>query len=229
MKIKSLSIFIFLYNEAENIQQVIENTALFLKNHVEDAELIVINDGSSDNSKEVLTDLQKNYQFTLINHETNLGIGHALKNGYQVASKDFVVGVPGDGQFDVMELLEIKEWNFDRFYSFYREQKGYNWYRNSLTQFNLLLNRLFLKNSLKDVNWIKVYSKNQIAEANPELNSSLIESEISSKLIKRGYIFEEISSTYLPRNSGVPKGGNIKTVSKAFIEMFHLVRIVRKF
>ena len=229
MKIKSLSIFVFLYNEKGNIAQLLESLNFFVTNHVEDGELIVINDGSNDGSKDVLANLQNNYQFTLINHETNLGIGHALKNGYQSSTKDFVVGVPGDGQFNVMEILEIKEWNFDRFYSFYREQKGYNWYRNSLTQFNLLLNRLFLKNSLKDVNWIKVYSKKQLVEANPELNSSLIESEISSKLIKRGYIFEEISSTYLPRNSGVPKGGNIKTVSKAFIEMFHLVRIVRKF
>lgn len=197
--------------------------------NVEDGELIVINDGSSDGSKEALIHYKSQFQFTLINHKTNLGIGHALKNGYQTATKDFVVGVPGDGQFDVMELLEIKEWNFDRFYSFYREQKGYNWYRNSLTQFNLLLNRLFLKNSLKDVNWIKVYSKKQLVEANPELNSSLIESEISSKLIKRGYKFEEIPSAYLPRNFGVPKGGSLRTVSKAFVEMFHLIQLVRKY
>lgn len=229
MKIKSLSIFIFLYNEAENIQHVIENTAQFLRNYVKDAELIVINDGSSDSSKEVLADLQNNYQFTLINHESNLGIGHALRNGYQNATKDFVVGVPGDGQFDVMELLEIKEWDLDRFYSFYREQKDYNWYRSSLTRFNLLLNRLFLKNRLKDVNWIKVYSKKQLVEANPELNSSLIESEISSKLIKKGYNFKEIPSEYLPRNFGVPKGGSLRTVSKAFVEMFHLIQLVRKY
>ena len=75
----------------------------------------------------------------------------------------------------------------------------------------------------------KVYSKKQLVEANPELNSSLIESEISSKLIKRGYKFEEIPSAYLPRNFGVPKGGSLRTVSKALVEMFHLIQLVRKY
>ncbi len=229
MKIKSLSIFIFSFNEAEAIQMVVEKANHFLKNNVDDGELIVINDGSTDGSKEELIRLQNDYNFTLINHETNLGIGNALKNGYQTASKKFVVGIPGDGQFNVLELLEIKNWNTNVFYSFYREEKGYNWYRSCLTKGNLFLNRLLLKNRLKDVNWIKVYSKQQLLEAAPELNSSLIESEISSKLIKRGYVFEEIPSLYLPRNSGIPKGGNIKTVSKAFVEMFHLIQIVKRF
>ncbi len=229
MKIKSLSIFIFSFNEAEAIQMVVEKSNHFLKNNVDDGELIVINDGSTDGSKEELIRLQNDYNFTLINHETNLGIGNALKNGYQTASKEFVVGIPGDGQFNVSELLEIKNWNTNTFYSFYRMEKRYNWYRSFLTKGNLFLNQLLLKNRLKDVNWIKVYSKKQLQEANPELNSSLIESEISSKLIKKGYVFEEIPSTYLPRNFGVSKGGNIKTVSKAFIEMFHLVQIVKKF
>lgn len=229
MKIKSLSIFVFLYNEGDVIQRVVEQTHHFLKMHVEDGELIVINDGSSDLSKEILTSLQSKLDYVLVNHETNLGIGHALKKGYQTATKDFVVGVPGDGQFDIMELLDIKTWNENKFYSFYREKKGYNWYRSFLTKFNLFLNRIFLNNSLKDVNWIKVYSKIQLIEAEPALNSSLIESEVSSKLIKRGYEFEEIPSVYLNRDFGVPKGGNIKTVTKALVEMVHLIKIVRKF
>src|SRR5690554_3065692 len=107
-----------------------------MTNHVEDGELIVINDGSTDGSEEELIRLKKQFKFILINHKTNLGIGHALKNGYQTSTKNFVVGVPGDGQFNVMELLEIENWDTNTFYSFFREDKGYNWYRSFLTNIN---------------------------------------------------------------------------------------------
>lgn len=229
MKIKSLSIFIFLYNEVDNLKKLIESVACFLKENVEDGELIIINDGSTDGSLELLLELQKSYIFQLINHDINLGIGSALKNGYNQSTKEFIVGIPGDGQFDIAELLLIKKWDNQTFYSFYREEKNYNWYRSLLTAFNKFLIRNFLKNKLKDVNWIKVYSKKQLLSTNPQLKSSLIESEISSKLIKKGYTFEELPSNYYPRTSGKPKGGNIFTVSKALLEMLKLIRIVRKF
>lgn len=229
MKIKSLSIFIFAYNEGGNLLAVIEKCALFLQQYVIDGELIVINDGSTDNTSLLLNTTAKKYSFKCIEHPTNLGIGRALKNGYQQATKDFVVGVPGDGQFNIEELLLIKEWDEQKFYSFYRAKKNYNYYRSFLTAFNKFLIQKFIKNDLKDVNWIKVYSKKHLIIANPELESSLIESEISSKLIKKGCKFVEIPSNYYPRITGESKGGNIFTVSKAFFEMLKLINIVKKF
>ena len=229
MKIKSLSIFIFAFNEGENIASVIEKCALFIQTYVIDGELIVINDGSTDNTSLILNKLSKKYTFKCIEHSINLGIGRALKNGYSHAKKDFVVGVPGDGQFDIEELLLIKEWNEQKFYSFYREQKSYNYYRSFLTAFNKFLIKKLIKNNLKDVNWIKVYSKKHLILANPQLESSLIESEISSKLIKKECKFVELPSNYYPRIAGEPKGGNIYTVSKAFFEMLKLIKIVQKF
>lgn len=229
MKIKNLSIFIFAYNEAGNLPKVVESTVDFINSHVENGELIVVNDGSTDNSLAVLQDLSEHYSFRLINHEANMGIGLALTSGYSFATKEWVVGIPGDGQFNINELLEIKEWNENTFYSFYRKQKDYDWYRSFLTSFNKLLISLTLNNKLKDVNWIKVYSKKQLELANPTMKSSLIESEISSKLIKRGYFYDEIPSEYCLRMAGTPKGGNIHTVTKALLEMLKLINVVRKF
>ena len=229
MKIRSLSIFIFAYNESGNLSTVIENCDLFLKQYVADGELIVINDGSTDNTSLILNSVAKKYTFKCIEHSINLGIGRALKEGYEYATKDFVVGVPGDGQFDIKELLLIKEWDDQKFYSFYRAQKNYNYYRSFLTAFNKFLIRKLIQNDLKDVNWIKVYSKKHLILANPQLESSLIESEISSKLIKKGCKFVELPSNYYPRIMGKSKGGNIYTVSKAFFEMLKLIKIVQKF
>ncbi len=229
MRIKSLSIFIFAYNEANNLLKVISEANNFLINNVDDFELIVINDCSTDSTLELLTEFQKEISFNLINHTKNAGIGGALKTGYSESLKQRVVGIPGDGQFNIEELLLIKNWDENEFYSFHREDKNYNWFRAFLTNFNLFLIKNVLKNKLKDVNWIKVYTKKQLEESNPELNSSLIESEISSKLIRRGYQFVEFPSEYRSRISGKSKGGNIFTVTKAFIEMLKLIKVVRSF
>lgn len=229
VKINQLSIFIFSFNETKNIKRVVESVSDFLEKNVIDSELIIINDGSTDNTEQVLKELMKTKAFRLINHETNLGIGQALRSGYQESTKKFVVAIPGDGQFDVNELLLIQNWNSDSFYSFYRNEKKYGFHRSFLTWFNKVLIKNVLHNNLKDVNWIKVYSKKQLDFAAPVLKSSLIESEISSKLIKAGYQYVEIPSNYLPRVSGKSKGGNLYTVSKALKEMLKLIYIVKKF
>lgn len=226
MKIKSLSIFVFSYNEADNLRRLIPVINMFLADNVVDGELIIVNDGSVDDTEGVLEDYKSEPNVRIIHHEKNKGIGEALKSGYRTAKKEWIVGVPGDGQFDVEELLNIKEWRNDYFYAFYRPQKKYNWYRNFLTKFNLFINRFFLKNPLQDVNWIKVYSRNQINDISIKLNSSLIESEISSKLLRKGFLYKELPSKYLERKNGQPKGGNLKTVSKAFFEMLKLIRII---
>lgn len=229
VKISQLSIFIFSFNETKSIKRVVESASDFLHENVIDSELIIINDGSTDDTHIVLEELLKTIAFRLINHEVNLGIGQALRSGYQASTKKFVVAIPGDGQFDVNELLLIQNWNIDNFYSFYRNEKKYSYQRSFLTWFNKILIKKVLNNSLKDVNWIKVYSKKQLELASPVLKSSLIESEISSKLIKAGYQYVEIPSNYLPRVSGKSKGGSFYTISKALKEMLKLIFVVKKF
>ena len=227
----TLSIIVFCYNEESTIKKVVLDALEFLiREDINDNEVIIVNDGSTDKSKILLEELSNEYsQLKIINHQVNLGIGMALKTGYKEASKQFIVAIPGDGQFDTTDLKKIKKWDVNKFYCFYRKDKNYNSYRNFLSGFNLFLNSIFINNRLKDVNWVKVYTKSQLTNARPQLNSSLIESEISSKLIKKGYQYEELPSNYLPRIGGKSKGGNFKTVSKALFEMIKLIYIIKKY
>jgi glycosyltransferase involved in cell wall biosynthesis len=225
------SIILFCYNEEKTIEQVVLSVIDFIKTHENtDSEIIIVNDGSSDKSSDIINELgKKNKIIKVINHSKNLGIGKALMTGYENAKKEFVCAVPCDGQFDVRELNKIDNIEDNIFYSFYRENKNYNFYRNSLSFINYCLNRYLLSNRLKDVNWIKVYKRQHIELINIQLVSSLVESEISSKLIKKGVRFKEFPSHYLPRIGGKPKGGNIKTVSKALYEMIKLIYVVWKY
>jgi glycosyltransferase involved in cell wall biosynthesis len=192
-------------------------------------ELVIINDGSTDNSAEKLKQFERCKDVKIITHTSNFGIGLALKSGYNNASNKFVCAIPGDGQFDLDELLFIKEFPKNRFYSFYRKDKYSNFYRKVLSNFNRMFNIYFLNIVMNDVNWVKVYRLESLKQVEIVLNSSLIESEICAKLSRLNITPIELPSKYLDRRHGYPKGGNLKTLSKALIEILLLYYIIKKF
>lgn len=225
------SIVVFCYNERDNIAKAIENiNAFLLKADIENFEVLIINDGSSDGTREVLEKIVSlNSNLKLINHEKNLGIGRALRTGYNLASKEYVCAIPGDNQFDIDELLKVKPFSLDTFYSFYRTNLYKSSYRKLIHILNKLFNKWFLNMQIKDVNWIKVYRKDQLKKVDFQLESSIIESEICAKLFKLGAKPIELPSKYLPRDYGNPKGGTWKTVSMAIKETWSLFWVVYKF
>jgi glycosyltransferase involved in cell wall biosynthesis len=111
-RFRSLSVFFPAYNDAPSLPGLIAKTFAVLREHVEDYEVIVINDGSQDNTGEVLEALRAQHgpQMRVITHEQNRGYGGALRSGFQAAKKEFVFYTDGDGQYDVSELpLLLKE------------------------------------------------------------------------------------------------------------------------
>lgn len=228
---RSWSIIIFCYNELGSIEQVVEDSLKFLHTHATaDSELIIVDDCSIDGTTEKCMDLANLHpQIQLICHPVNMGIGAALRSGYHTASKEVVCAIPGDGQFEVWELAKVIPFNPDCFYSFYREANNYGLFRKLLHYGNKYFNLLVLGFFLKDVNWIKVYSLEQLNLCKCRLHSSLIESELSAKLIKAGYKVVELTSEYKPRVYGNPKGGSFKTILLAFRETLKLFCEVKRF
>ena len=90
------------YNEAENIEKVIDN----LNKNYQQYDYVVINDGSTDETKKICK--KRNYQ--VLNLPVNLGIGGAVQTGYRYAREknyDVAVQIDGDGQHDVTYLSEM--------------------------------------------------------------------------------------------------------------------------
>ena len=96
---KNFCVVIPIFNEALHICSVIN------KLQKQDIYVIVINDGSTDNTNELLSKYKKN--FWLITHKTNKGKGEAIKAGFNVAIKknfDYIITLDGDGQHDSYEI-----------------------------------------------------------------------------------------------------------------------------
>jgi glycosyltransferase involved in cell wall biosynthesis len=82
-----------------------------LEAHVADYEVIVINDGSWDNTGEVLEKLRQQYApyMRVVTHAKNRGYGGALRTGFASAVKDWVFYTDGDGQYDPTEIPRLLE------------------------------------------------------------------------------------------------------------------------
>jgi glycosyltransferase involved in cell wall biosynthesis len=102
----SISAFFPCYNDQATIAQMVKLTVeTFTRVGVTDAEVIVIDDGSTDASPYVLADLEESEpMLRLVTHAQNRGYGGALISGFGAATKQWVFYTDGDGQFDPTEL-----------------------------------------------------------------------------------------------------------------------------
>jgi glycosyltransferase involved in cell wall biosynthesis len=223
---QSWSIIILCYNEEGSIKKVIEDALNILKIiSVNSGQIVVVNDGSSDDSHKIISDLtKKNDHITYINHLNNKGIGKSLHAGYQNAVEENVIMIPGDNQFNLDELIPYKNLQNNSFISFYRvDNQAYSKSRKWLSAFNRFLNRFTIRLRLKDVNWVKAYKNESLKKLNLKIESSLVESEICSKLVCIGNLPIEIQSTYHPRLSGNSQGASYKIIKQALLETPKLI------
>lgn len=229
---QSWSVIILVYNEEETIAPVFHNAKKFLiENSISEFEIIIVDDGSRDNSEKIINDIKKtNAGLKYIRHPENLGIGKALLSGYKNACKENAIMIPGDGQFDINELKEYKNFSENTFLSFYRsEMRNYTPFRKVVTRLNKFFNKYFLNLSIKDVNWVKAYKTKDLKSLDLQLESSLVGSEICAKLNLKGYKAIEILSVYHRRIAGTAMGASAKNLTNALQELVKLAVVIRKF
>lgn len=100
-----VSIFFPCYNDQETIAGLIQDAIFTIRKFTTKYEIIVVDDGSTDGSRELLQTLVKKYKkLKVIFHEQNLGYGGALRSGFKAAKYELIFYTDGDGQYNVKEL-----------------------------------------------------------------------------------------------------------------------------
>ena len=101
----SISVFFPCYNDSNTIADLVREAERQLTRLTGDYEIIVVNDGSTDASADVLQRLAAEMpRLKVVTHERNRGYGGALRSGFAAATKELVFYTDGDGQYDVREL-----------------------------------------------------------------------------------------------------------------------------
>src|ERR1700742_1641027 len=98
-QLTSVSLIIPAYNDETTVGRLIDDADQLLSQACPDYEIIVINDGSKDNTLAVLQEkAASNPHVRLRNHEVNRGFGETIRELYFAGEKDLVFSLPGDYQ-----------------------------------------------------------------------------------------------------------------------------------
>jgi glycosyltransferase involved in cell wall biosynthesis len=108
MTTPSLSIIFLMYNEEGNIGAALDQALEFGATDLDDFEIVVINDGSTDRGPAIVAErMATEPRIRLVNHEVNGGMGAGMRSGIAAAEKEYLCFFPADLQLEPIELRKM--------------------------------------------------------------------------------------------------------------------------
>jgi glycosyltransferase involved in cell wall biosynthesis len=102
---EGLTLIIPAYNEEGSLRKCVHETHAFLSAAIEEFEIIIVDDGSTDNTWGIASELSRMFKNVLAErHEANMGIGAAIRTGIGASTRELVFYLPADNQMDIREL-----------------------------------------------------------------------------------------------------------------------------
>ena len=222
----SISVVLPAHNEAENIRTTVENCISYLEQNVSDYEVVVVNDGSSDDTQKIVEELKStNYKIVLVNHAQNMGYGSALRSGFDKASCEYIFFMDSDGQFDIndldrlLPLVSAKDVVIG-----YREDRADSFIRSLNAWLYGLYIYLTFGLEVRDMDCaFKVFPKKAYQDIRPiKSGGALYSVEFLIKLKRDGLTLKEVPVRHFPRRFGTQSGANIKVILRMFKESWKL-------
>jgi glycosyltransferase involved in cell wall biosynthesis len=207
-------------------------TAVLQRLEIPRYEIIIVNDGSTDESGRIADELAaKDPHIKVVHHPENQGYGAALVSGFTAARYEWVTFNDGDGQFDLGNLERFFEpsGRVDAVLGYRRVRNDHAGRKlNAWLWGGLVRGILGLK--VRDLDCgFKLFRTEQVRRLGTlEARGAVISAELLMKLKMQGCTWEEVPVEHYPRLGGVPSGARLRVILRAVWELLRLRRKLSK-
>lgn len=229
---RGISIILPAWNEEEIIAETIANVMAALATMTPDFEIIIVDDGSIDQTGTIVDDLAAHYScIKPIHNNPNQGYGGALATGFLAAQKELTFFMDADGQFDISDLrslilpLELGQGTVAVGYRAHRQDPPLRllnaWSWKQLVSF-------LFQFRVRDIDCaFKLMPTAIVRTADIQARGAMINTEMFAKFTRMGITIAQVPVQHLPRQKGKATGADIKVILRAFGELFTLFAYVR--
>jgi glycosyltransferase involved in cell wall biosynthesis len=204
--VDSLSVVLPAYNEQDNIVRAVMRAVEVLPTLARDWEVIVVDDGSSDKTAEIMASVVSEHypNVRLLRHPTNQGYGAAIRSGFSRARHDLVFYTDSDNQFDIGELRYtlpiMRDADVVVGFRVYRYDApirlALSWAYNRLV-------RVLFRVRVRDVDCaFKVFRREVIDKISIETDNFFVDTELVAKARKWNFRIVEKGVRHYPRSAG---------------------------
>ncbi|MBI3546724.1 MAG: glycosyltransferase family 2 protein [Gammaproteobacteria bacterium] len=210
----SLSVVIPCLNEEDNLKSIALRTLqAFIKYEIK-GELIIINDGSSDNTGVVALELSRQHSSVrVIEHNKPHGIGASFWDGVHAAKNDFVVLLPGDGEIEPEDALVYYHLttDVDIVVPFIHNVEVRSIWRRVISSIYRFIINMSFGTNLNYTNGTVIYNRAILDGITLKSKGFLYQAELLINLIRAGYLYAETPHFLMPRNAGETKALTFKS------------------
>ena len=214
-----ISFVIPCFNEENNIIDTIKViNSIVSKKVIDNYEIIVVDDGSYDNTYKKISHLKKTNEIIVIKHDRNRGFGAAYKSGVKRSTGEYVIMIPGDNAHSSEEIIRIlkSRGKADIIVPFSKSRGGRSVTRFLLSKlFTKVVNTIFFLN-VKYYNGLVLHKGNLIRNLTIDTDGFTYQVYALVTLIKRGASVNYINVEVKERTSGKSSAVNFKNLIEVF-------------
>ncbi len=221
----SISAVLPAYNEEKIIAAAATSMAATLADLTDDYEVVVVNDGSHDSTREIVEALSaQNPRIRCVSHPVNRGYGAALATGFTAATKELVFMTDGDKQFDAREVAGFLPYigEADLVIGYRQPRRDPLMRRVNAWGWNSLV-RLLFGYVARDVDCaFKLFRRSVWQSLQVQATGATFSAEFLIKARRKGYRIKELRATHFPRTAGRATGAKPSVILRAFRELIRL-------
>jgi Glycosyl transferase family 2 len=224
---ESFSLCLPAYNEQDNIEDTLDAACAILPEFVERFELVVVDDGSKDETGLVLARFaEKEPRLCIVTHAENRGYGAAITSALRSSQGDLVCILDSDGQFSLLNLPELllRMGTADVVIGYRKKRADSPIRLLNAWAWNRLM-RVLLGIAVRDLDCaFKVFRQDTVQNLSLTSRGACISAEILVQCVRRGLKIAEVPVDHYSRSHGAPSGAALRVIAKAFRELPHLMK-----